>query len=181
MPGATVFSPSYYDELRSSLSKALYDCQGLAAVRYPRGGEFFRPDGFQSSFQSFDFYGDKQAEIIIVTYGRLFSAACMAYEKLKDVGIKIRIVKLNRIKPLDTLAVKAAVKAKAVFFFEEGIKQGGTGEHFSFLLSQEGFLGKFFLRAITGFVSHATMQQALADLGLDADGMAEMILTECCK
>lgn len=181
VPGAVVFSPSYYDELKFYIKKAIYECEGLSAVRYPRGGESKRPPDFYSSYKNFDFYGNNDLEIMIVTYGRLFAYACAARRILARKGIKAGIIKLNRIIPVDIDAVKAALKVKKIFFFEEGIKHGGIGEHFGFMLEETGFKGKYFLRAITDFVAHAKMDQALEKLGLDENGMALTILTECCK
>lgn len=179
IPGAAVYSPSYYDELKSCLRMALYDSPGIAAVRYPRGGQLFRPYDFQPCGCPFDQYGEPSAQITVVTYGRLFSFACLALSRLKERNIQINIIKLNRIRPIDQEAVQMAVAAWHVFFFEEGIAQGGVGEHFNYLLSQARFQGKFHLRAITGFVAHATMAETLNSLGLDDSGMFKMILTEC--
>ena len=53
IPEVTVFSPSYFQEIKPSLQKALYGCSGVAAVRYPRGGEGYRPAGFLSSGGAF--------------------------------------------------------------------------------------------------------------------------------
>ena len=181
IPGINIYSPAYYDELYACFQHALYDCPGFAAVRYPRGPQLFRPFDFQSSGKSVDFYGDGSAKIVIVTYGRLFSFACLALSVLKQKGVNVRIVKLNRIFPIDSEALESAHKAEKIFFFEEGIRKGGIGEHFSCLLNASGFQGRFFLRAITGFVAHATMAEALAELGLDDRGIAEVILTECSK
>lgn len=179
IPGATVYSPSYYDELQYFLRAACYDCEGFAVVRYPRGGQLFKPYDFQSRFGSFELYGQEKAEIAIVTYGRLFSFACGAYNLLKERGIRIKIVKLNRIKPIDPKAVQAALQADRVVFFEEGIQQGGIGEHFDYLLHRAGFFGESHLHAINGFVPHSTMREALESLGLTDRAMANMILTEC--
>ena len=179
IPGATVYSPTYYDELQRFLTAALYQCKGLAAVRYPRGRQLFKPYDFQSAYGSFDIYGDDAAELAIVTYGRLFSFACGAMNLLKEQGFNIKIIKLNRIKPIDMDAVRAVSGAERVFFFEEGIQQGGVGEHFHFLLGKSGFAGEFYLRAINDFVPHSTMWEALEDLGLTDQGMMEMIVTEC--
>ena len=181
IPGIAIYSPAYYDELYACFQHALYDCPGFAAVRYPRGPQLFRPFDFQSSGRPSDYYGDGDANIAVVTYGRLFSFACTALSELRQKGVNVRIIKLNRIFPLDGDAVESALKAKSVFFFEEGIQKGGIGEHFDCCLSGRGFQGRFFLRAITGFVAHATMAEALAELGLDDRGMIEMILTECSK
>lgn len=182
VPNVTVFSPSYYEELYSDLNSALYDCEGIVAVRYPRGKQNFKPYDFTISHKAYDLYGDKEAEIVIVTYGRMFSFACQAKSKLIEDGINVKIIKLNRIKPIDPDAVAVAANACKVFFFEEGILQGGTGEHFSYLLNQSGFSGKYYLRGIDNqFVKQATMLQSLADLGLDEKGMIKTILTECKK
>jgi len=181
IPNITVYSPTYYDELYFDFDQALYHCDGVSAVRYPRGKQMFRPFDFESSHNAFDTYGDDQADIAIVTYGRLFSFACKAISLLEKAGIQARIVKLNRIKPIDADAVSCAAKAKKVFFFEEAIEQGGVGEHFDYLLTSIDFLGKFYLRGITNFVPHATMLQSLDALGLNDNGMMNLIMTECEK
>ncbi|MCY1713236.1 1-deoxy-D-xylulose-5-phosphate synthase [Caproiciproducens galactitolivorans] len=179
IPNITVFSPAYYDEMYRDLDQAIYHCDGISAVRYPRGKPFFKPYDFESKGMTFDSYGEKNAKIVIVTYGRLFSFACKAISELKNSGISVRIIKLNRIIPVDPDAIADAANAATIFFFEEGIQQGGVGEHFSFLLNKTGYKGKYFLRAITNFVPHATMLQSLSALGLDDKEMVNMILTEC--
>jgi len=181
IPNLTVFSPTYYDELYTDFNLALYHCEGVSAVRFPRGKQMFKPFDFESKGKAYDTYGDAKAEMVIVTYGRLFSFACMALTALKDAGISIRIVKLNRIKPIDLDAVSEAGTAGKIFFFEEAIQQGGVGEHFNFLLTQSGYTGKFHLRGITNFVPQATMSQSLEALALDDKGMKNMIMTECKK
>ncbi|MDF2632315.1 MAG: dxs, partial [Caproiciproducens sp.] len=181
IPNITVYSPAYYDELYADFNEAIYHCEGVSAVRYPRGKQLFKPFDFESKCKAYDIYGEGSAEIVIVTYGRLFSFACKALSMLKEKGIPVRIVKLNRIKPIDSDAVDDALKAKKIFFFEEGIQQGGVGEHFDYLLTQSGFSGKFYLRGITNFVPHATMMQSLDALELDDKGMVNMIMTECGK
>ncbi len=148
-------------------------------MRYPRGAQLFRPCDFRLSGRPFDLYGGAEATVAVVTYGRLFSFACLARLRLEKRGISLRIVKLNRIKPVDDGAVRSAAGAERVFFFEEGIRQGGVGERFGFLLSQSGFRGRFYLHAIEGFVAHATMAESLNGLGLDDAGMERAILTEC--
>lgn len=175
VPNLTIYSPAYHDELTHAMSEACYHKEGVVAVRYPRGKELYRPDDFESSFTAFDCYGDEQADALLVTYGRLFSYACMAKEQLELQGQKVRILKLNRIKPVDSEAVEIAVNYSQVYFFEEGIRQGGIGEHFYYLMGQKGFHGTYQLSAIDQFVKQATVQQSLADLQLDDYGMVETI------
>ncbi len=179
IPNITVFSPSYYDELRTCLRLALYEYPGLAAVRYPRGGQLFRPADFAPSGRPSDFYGDPAAAVAIVTYGRLFSYACLALSKLKSNGILAEVVKLNRIFPIGRTALQKVLGRRYVFFFEEGIEQGGIGQKFGFSLSQMGFAGRFFLHAMPGFIVHAPVGAILRRYGLDDAGMVRTILTEC--
>lgn len=181
IPNITVYSPSFYDELYYAFDQALYHCEGAAVVRYPRGKQLFRPFDFEGGCKAYNIYGDQTAKTAIITYGRLFSFACKALTELKEIGIPLKIIKLNRIKPVDLEAVKAAAKMERLFFFEEGIQQGGVGEHFQHLLSESGYKGRFFLRGITNFVPHATMMQSLEALGLSDKGMRELIISECEK
>lgn len=179
VPNVTVFSPTYFEELYIYLKSALYNCDGIAAVRYPRGRQNFKPFDFNIKCEAFSLYGNTEATMAIVTYGRLFSFACQAKDRLAKKNISIKIIKLNRIKPIDQRAVNEVLKSGKIFFFEEGIQQGGTGEHFGYLLGQAGFTGEYHLRGIDNqFVRQATMQQSLEDLGLDENGMVNTIMTE---
>ena len=176
IPNVTIYSPAYYDELTHVLTEACYIQEGVVAVRYPRGKELYRPEDFASSFQTFDCYGAEESECLLVTYGRLFSYACKVKEILEAQGKRIRILKLNRIKPIDPCAISLATQYRQVFFFEEGIQQGGVGEHFYYLLGQKGFQGRYYLSGIRQFVKQATVAQSLTDLGLDDSGMMETIM-----
>ncbi|QNO18727.1 1-deoxy-D-xylulose-5-phosphate synthase [Caproicibacterium amylolyticum] len=179
IPSVTVYSPCYFDELIKDLHRAFYETPGMVAVRYPRGGEPFRPADFLHSGDGWDCYGAQDAPVAIVTYGRLFAQACSAQRELKKQGIPVKIIKLDRIKPLPQDAVRAAACMKALFFFEEGMQQGGVGEHFESLLYETtDFHGQCRVHGIKNFVAHATIAQCLAELKLDADGMVQTITTE---
>ena len=94
----------------------------------------------------------------------------------------MRLLKLNRIVPIDPAAVQAAAGCSQVFFFEEGVRQGGIGERFGFLLQERGFAGRYFLRALDDpYIPHAPMFRALEALGLNAQGMAAVVLQHCAE
>lgn len=180
IPNVTVYSPAYFEEMAACFQTAIYQCTGVSAVRYPRGAELYKPSDFCASDEPFDVYGDPSAVNVLVTYGRLFSFACLAKEELEKDGIPLCIIKLNRIKPIDGGALSLAVKRSRVFFFEEGMQLGGVGEHFGFLLSQMGFQGRYCLKAVNDrFVPQASMARALHSLELDAEGMIKIIRKEC--
>ncbi len=179
IPNITIFSPSYFDGLHKALSTAIYACNGLAVVRYPRGGELFRPDSIGEESIDFDVFGNKDCGNLLITYGRLFSYACKAKQKLEKLGIEICLLKLCRIKPIDKDAVDFAAKFENVWFFEEGIKNGGIARNFSDFLVRTNFKGSYHIKAIDDkFVKQMTVSQALNMLKLDDDGMVNVISTD---
>lgn len=179
IPNLTIFSPCYFSELQMFLHQAVYECPGVTAVRYPRGGQLFQPEDFTVTGNTYDVYGEMDAPVLLVTYGRLFSMACLAAKKLQEDKIPVQMLKLNRIHPLDPQAIEICRNAQHVFFFEEGVRQGGIGEHFFYLLYQQGYQGKTTLRAVENhFVKQAAVRQSLIELELDSDSMRKIIKTE---
>lgn len=176
IPNTTIFSPTYFEGLQKSLSTAVYICDSLAVVRYPRGGELYKPDDFQGESIAYNIYGNRESDNLLVTYGRLFSYACKAKEKLAESGIDLCILKLCKIKPIDKEAVELASDFKNVWFFEEGIKNGGIARNFSDLLMVTNFKGNYRIKAIDDkFVKQMSVSQALHMLKLDDEGMVKVI------
>ncbi|MEE1219631.1 MAG: 1-deoxy-D-xylulose-5-phosphate synthase [Ruminococcus sp.] len=179
IPNTTIFSPTYFDGMKSSLSSAIYICDSLAVVRYPRGGELYKPDDFGEESIAYNIYGNKNCKNLLVTYGRLFSYACKAKEKLAEMGIEICILKLCKIKPIDKAAVQFASEFKNIWFFEEGIKNGGIARNFADLLIFSDFKGDYHIRAIDDrFVKQMSVSSALNMLKLDDEGMVNVISKE---
>lgn len=178
LPHTTVFAPSSFDELKQMLSKALFDSEGLAAVRYPRGGEQYLPPDYAYQGKPYCLYGEEDAPLLLVTYGREFSQACMAQKLLREQGIDICLMKLNTIRPLAIGALGTAKKYPTVYFFEEGIRSGGVGEHFGFHLFGAGFTGNYRLIALNGAVPQAKTETALHKAGLDAAMIAMHITND---
>ena len=174
IPNTTVYSPCFFDELGTAMYNAVYKHDNLVAIRYPRGSQPFRPKHYVPD-EVFSVYGDGK-DAAIVTYGRIFSYAAQALEILKEKGINVTIVKLNRIRPISQAAVETAAKFKKVYFFEEGIEIGGVGELFRFMLGEIGFDGTFELTGIKDkFVPQSTVEDALAELNLDCAGIVNKL------
>lgn len=176
IPNTTIFSPCYFDEMKQSLDTAIYGCDSLVAIRYPRGGEAARPADMENSSMNYDIYGDRNAKKLLITYGRLFSNAVKAYEMLKEDGESVCILKLCRIKPIDKNAIQFAKDFEKIHFFEEGILAGGIGETFDYELTKIGYTGLYKVTAIEDrFIPHSTVADALKENNLDADSMCEII------
>ena len=176
IPRATIYSPTYFDGLKSAMKSAIYVDSGLVSLRYPRGGELYRPGDYTHESVDFDIYGNEDCELLLVTYGRLFSHAVRAKETLARDGVDVCVLKLCRIKPINPQAIEFARSFKKVWFYEEGILNGGIARTFSDMLTLGGFEGSYHIRAISdGFVKQMSVDEALHMLRLDADGMIENI------
>lgn len=176
VPKMTIYSPSSYEELALHMKAAIYENEGLCAVRYPRGGELGLPSDCVATKDNYIVYGNSDAGISVVTFGRLFSYACKAAEELRNSGIDVKIIKLNRIRPIDSGAVEAVLNCENVFFFEEGVRSGSVGSNYASMLLDKGFKGEYKLTAIDDeFVGQATMAALLKRYKLDADGMIDVI------
>lgn len=172
IPGITVFSPTTYEGLRQCLVRAAYHTQGVVAVRYPRGEEKPIPENIVSVSENYDIYGNIKAKNYIVTYGRIFSHACTARDLLIKDGRDFSVIRLNRIKPIDRQAVGQTLGSENIYFFEEGIKNGGIGETFGELLAESSYKGNYRLTAVDNhFVRHAPVSKLYEEYMLDADGM----------
>lgn len=174
IPGAIVYSPSCYEELKMCLNDALYKNDGLVCVRYPKGNDCTSFD--KSSLNtSYTLTSKSSSSILLVTYGRIYDELYKAFGLLNNDGISCDILKLTKIFPLDKDIVKTAAGYKKIIFFEEGSVRGGIAEHFSEEVLEQGFEGKFYARGITGFVKQASVKSALERLGFDCDSMTEFI------
>ena len=176
IPKVTVYSPSTYNEMKVAFGNAFYKDTDVVAVRYPRGAQPDLPEDFEPSYGTFDLYGHMWADIVIVTYGRLFSEAAKAASILLKKNIKIKVLKLNRIKPIDENAVDAVIGAKHIFFYEEGVRSGGIAEKFASVLLMKGYKGTYDISAVEDcFVKQAKVPEQMREHKLDCDSMVEKI------
>ncbi len=178
IPNVQMFAPAFLEELQEMLERVVEDKKPLISViRYPRGGELKRPTWFKYSGKDFEFYGKKDASILIVTYGRIFAEACICQEELRNQGLEICILKLNVIKPINKEAIKFSQNFSNILFFEESIKSGGVGEKFAaMILESEKFKGKYSIYAVDDtFVSHASVRSQLSKFSLDFLGMKDKV------
>lgn len=168
IPNTTVFSPASAEELRLCLSEALYNTDGIAAVRYPKGGE----SGSVEPSVSWDWSG-KRGGTLAVSYGRLSAIMTAAAREASQRGEPVDWLRLVRISPIPEEALRTSLSYKRVVFFEEGILQGGIGERFGAALLEMGYSGGFEVVGVDGqFVPAGTVAQQLELFGLDRASMS---------
>lgn len=176
IPGMTVLAPASFAELRRMLRRAVLDMPtGPVAVRYPRGGE----DGYDGDC------GDEPVTVLrqgtdaaIVTYGILTGQALRAAELLEKEGVSLRVVKLNRVAPLDGDGICRALDGvKRVVAAEDQLRAGAVGERLGALLLERGAgIERYALRnAGEALPAQGSTAQLRHVLGLDAEGMAQAV------
>lgn len=172
IPNAVIFSPSNYSEQKLCLKTALYDCDGFAAVRYPKGNESFgltdnRYDTDTFCHVSFD------SECLVVTFGRLFDRV-LEISRSDDAG-KFDILKLVKIYPIDNEAALACMNYKHIIFYEESSKENGIAEHLLIKLAEMGFKGSYEIAAASGFIPNESTEQTMERFKMDKKSMTETI------
>lgn len=170
--GITMLAPSFYDELEAMFYDGIYKIKGAVAIRYPRGAEMYRPDGY--SYEHCDYYisGEEDASVCIVTYGREFSNCAAALESVTET----KLIKLNKIKPINIDAVNAAATCNTVIFAEEAVKSGGIGQSFAEALVLSGFKGEYRHICIEDeFVRQASVSEQFRNYRLDTQSIIEEV------
>lgn len=175
VPKLEIYCPATFYELRETLRRAV-TAPGAAAVRYPRGGETVLPEGCGKCADDYELIGEREGDVLLVTYGRLSGEVIAARSRLLRSGVRASVLRLMRVKPIDDECARAASSFGLVCFFEEGIKQGGIAQTFGAMLFENDFDGRYRIRAVDNvFVKHASVAQCLSELGLDCAGIFEYV------
>lgn len=160
IPGITVFSPSDASQLRLALNKAIYDYDGVVVVRYPKGYSVNKSIVMHSDF----YYSGKLSDTLLISYGRISNDIA----SIENTDSLI----LNKIYPIEKEIIDISSQYDSVFFFEEGIKNGGIGEKLMCDLYSSGYKGSFSLNAVENeFVKSAETDSQLKKYGLDRESM----------
>ncbi|MFH0910237.1 MAG: 1-deoxy-D-xylulose-5-phosphate synthase [Planctomycetota bacterium] len=179
LPGMTLLAPRDGGELGRMLEFALGLGQPVA-IRYPRAS---LPAPVR---ERYDPIQEGRAEVLrkggdgtLLAYGAMVAPAYMAAEACAREGMEIGVVNLRFAKPLDEECIlDLARDSRVLFTAEEGALAGGVGSAVAELLADRGALPRLFTRfgVPDRFIEHASRDELLASLGLDAEGMKRRIL-----
>ncbi len=177
VPGMTIFAPSSYQELQQMLSDALDVESGPVAIRYPKTpapsvdetevGEGFRGRKVRSG-----------SDVCILAVGKMLAAATEAAEALESDGVSASVWDVRCVTPLDPEMLADAGKHDLVVTIEDGVRDGGCGaavrDHLGELATAPPVR---VLGVPLEYVPHGSVDQILARLGLDADGIVDTVRT----
>lgn len=179
LPNFTIYSPESFDELRGCLREAV-SLASPAVVRYPKGSEVkYRRDAFQNCGgpRVLDF--GRRQQVALITYGGITEQALLAAGMLYQEGIGVRIIKLIKIKPLNPEKIRVlTTDIPILYFLEEGMREGGIGEHLFSAMLENGLLDekRVRIRAIEDrFLPHGSNSDLYRECGFMADQVASEI------
>ena len=178
VPHMTIFSPATYAELEQDLHQAVYETDGIVAVRYPRGGQPENLASYSSDGAAYYLEENAGANTLVITYGRLYGNVVAAAQRCAQDDALVSVLKLNCIFPLDDAVIKIAARYPRVIFAEEGSLRGGIGEILAARLLQEGFSGCYIIRAIERNLPPCTVEEGMQMNGLDTDGLYRLFAGE---
>lgn len=173
IPNFTVYAPSSYLELERCMQKAVHN-SGPVAIRYPRGGE-----KATALYPVTDYFIPRPADgrILVLTYGRLLTAAENAVTQLISLNINAVAAKIVQLKPIDEECIERVMEYPTVFFFEESVENGSVGQRLAAELLSRQYKGRFHHYSVGDtFLDHASIKSLLKTAGLDEAGIIQTII-----
>lgn len=143
IPGMEIIAPASHATLRLSVDYAATSIKPLA-IRYPNSSEnaLVCEHFYKDSQELLDFRCDFEPETaprnLFITYGSISSSVLAAAKMLKQDGIDVGIILVERIKPYNPLVEFLATVARDrhIVYVEEGIKNGGAAMITKTMLSE---------------------------------------------
>ena len=175
VPGFTVLAPANFAELRAMLRWAVTECDGPVAVRYPRGGEsVVKENTFPDTMACL-----REGETVtLLAYGTMVDQVLAAADILEKQGIGAKVLKLNRIAPLDGASLRPWLEGtRLLLVAEDCFDAGCVGQRIAAILTEEGIAPERLILKNLGetFAPAGTVPQLLRSCELDGAAIAECV------
>jgi 1-deoxy-D-xylulose-5-phosphate synthase len=175
VPNMVIMAPKDENELRHMLCTAI-EHPGPAALRIPRGSAWDEP--VESEIKPLK-VGEAEllrdgSDVALIAVGLRVVPTLQAADLLAADGIRAAVLNARFVKPIDRERVCAiARRCGAVVTVEEHAALGGFGEAVLSVLAQEGVRVPVRTLAVRDeVIEHGSPDEIIADLGLDAAGIA---------
>ena len=177
VPGIRIFSPANFRELDSMLEKAVNQCKGPVAIRYPRGGE----GAYMETHPEREAVLSTGGDITIVAYGTMINEALSASRRLNSVGVNAEVIKLGELDgDRFPLVLKSLMKTGRLLTAEEVCAAGSVGPVLAASASREGIsIRSVFLNLGSGLVAHGSRERLMRDHGIDEVAIYKAALHLC--
>lgn len=180
VPGMRVAAPRDAMRLREELGEALEVSDGPTALRFPKGAV---PEDIRAVSRLADGVDvlhrpprDAHDDVLIVAVGAFAGLAVETAEGLSREGFGVTVVDPRWVLPVPDSVVELAGRHRLVVTLEDSGVQGGVGAAVDVRLREGGITTPVIHRGINqDFIAHASRSQILADLGLTAKALTQMI------
>ncbi len=188
LPGMVLMAPSDESELNRALRFAL-KLDTASAIRYPRDNvpvtdfENVIDEDLRERASAHWRLGQSRtlrhgSDATILSYGALTENALLAADELAQEGISVGIVDARFCKPLDGEMVRRVLRTgHPVLTLEDHSLQNGFGTAVIEYAASQGLATTSIMRLgmPDRLIAHATRRQQLAEVGLDAPGIAQAV------
>ena len=179
LPQMVLMAPADREELHAALALAMR-LDVPSALRYPRD---VVPRPLPGACEAFEPGRCRPlrdgSDATILTYGSPATAALSAAKQLAGEGIEVAVVNARFAKPIDRDMVRAAVAAGGpVLTVEDHSVVGGFGAAVLEVAAEMGLSAERVVRLgipSERFVGYGSRTEQLAEVGLDADGIAASV------
>ena len=181
VPNMVVMAPRNEDQLRHMLATGLARNDGPSSLRYPRGSGLGVDCSGEATpiplGQSETLAGGQ--DVCLLAVGSMVQPALETAEQLRAEGLSCEVVDMRFIKPLDAaLLTSVWSRHRLVVTLEENSISGGFGAAVLEWAALTGAVGGPQVKLVgipDQFQEHASRAELLADLGLDARGVAATV------
>ncbi len=174
VPGMVVMAPSSYQELGAMLHDAMEITSGPVAIRYPKTMAVqAAPHEVGHGMRARCARQGEGRDVCIIAVGKMLAPALVAAEILAEQGIDATVWDPRVVKPLDPEMLEDAARHPCVLTVEDGLREGGIGSAVADRLSTFPTLPRVeVLGTPLSYIPHGKADAILAELGLDAEGIA---------
>lgn len=179
IPNWVIAAPKDGNELKNMLYSALNWGKGPVAIRYPRSAI---PDVLTEEFDQIQMGTwerlTKGKDLAILAVGPMVSPALEVSSQLQKEGINVEVVNARFVKPLDKKILFSILKTfDKIITIEENALSGGFGSAVLEFAEAHDIKGVVIKRIgiPDEFIEHGSRDQLLHDLGLDNEGISQMV------
>jgi len=174
LPNLAIMAPGDAADVVPMIEWAL-EHDGPTAIRYPKTAAeaVDRPNAPLELGKAALLRGGSDG--MLIACGTLLGACVQAAERLADENLDFGVINARFVKPLDRATIlRAVTDSPLVVTVEEGVLMGGFGSAILEAASEAGLdtSGIRRLGIPDQFIEHGSRNELLADLGLDAAGIA---------
>ena len=143
IPGVQIWSPYDFESMEEAFERAWSTTDHPVCIRYPSGKEISgigEAVPIKCGSLRLSDTDPREADGVIITYGRIAAEAIKAKAELEKDGKKILLVVMNKLRPYreaaESILSLLDERKIPVVFLEEGIRSGGASENLYIIMKE---------------------------------------------